>query len=64
MLTYKYSLDEVYDRPLVPEKAKEGKRSLFSTLFLLPVLMVIGIILLLFSPIKMVQLIIEKVFDK
>jgi uncharacterized BrkB/YihY/UPF0761 family membrane protein len=64
MLTYKYSLDEVYDRPLVPERTKEGKRSMLSTLFLLPVLMVIGIILLLFSPIKMVQLIIEKVFDK
>lgn len=64
MLTYKYSLDEVYDRPLVPERTKEGKRSMLSTLFLLPVLMVIGVILLLFSPIKMVQLIIEKVFDK
>jgi hypothetical protein len=64
MLTYKYSIDEVYDRPLVPEKVKEGKRSLLSTLFLLPVLAVIGVVLLLFSPIKMVQLIVEKVFDK
>ncbi len=64
MLTYKYSIDEVYDRPLVPEKIKEGKRSLLSTLFLLPVLVVIGVVLLLYSPIKMVQLIIEKVFDK
>ncbi len=61
MLTYKYSIEKVFDRPLVPAKVKAGKRSWLATVVLLPVLVTIGIILLLYSPIKVVQLIIEKI---
>lgn len=60
MLTYKYSIDEVYDRPLVPAKAKAGRRSWLATVVLIPVLVTIGFVLLLYSPIKVVQLTIEK----
>lgn len=60
MLTYKYSIDEVYDKPLVPEKTSEGKRSLLTTFILLPFLLVIGGVLLLYSPIKAIQILIEK----
>jgi len=64
MLTYKYSIDEVYDRPLVPERTKEGKRSLLTTFILLPFLLVIGGVLLLYSPIKAIQILIEKFSDE
>lgn len=60
MLTYKYSIDEVYDRPLVPVKAKAGRRSWLATVVLIPVLVTIGLVLLLYSPIKVVQLTLEK----
>lgn len=64
MLTYKYSIDEVFDKPLIPEKTREGKRSLLTTFILLPFLVVIGIVLLLFSPIKGIQLLIEKFSER
>ncbi|GAB1349995.1 hypothetical protein MASR1M107_22100 [Ignavibacteriales bacterium] len=60
MLTYKYSIDEVYEKPLIPERVKTGKRSWLTTVVLLPVLVTIGLVLLLYSPIKVVQLTIEK----
>jgi hypothetical protein len=64
MLTYKYIVDEVNDRPLIPVRQKEGKRSLLAVFSLLPILLMISTALILFSPIKIVQLIIEKVFNK
>lgn len=60
MLSYKYSFDETYDRPLLPERKTERKRSWKATLVILPILVVIGTVLLVFSPVKMVQLLFEK----
>lgn len=60
MLSYKYSFDEIYDRPLIPERKSEGKRSWKATLVILPILIVIGAALVVFSPVKGVQLLVEK----
>ncbi len=65
MLAYKYSFDDVMERPLLTVPLQGGgKRSVLATFIILPILIVIGIVLLVFSPVKMVQLILEKLEDR
>ncbi len=64
MLAYKYTFDDVMEKPLftVPLQGS-GKRSFLTTLIILPILMMIGVVLIVYSPVKMTQLLIEKIQD-
>ncbi len=60
MITYKYSIDDIYDRPLISERPKEGKRGWLATVAFLPLLGIIAVVLLIYGPVKAVQLLVER----
>lgn len=65
MLAYKYSFDDVMEKPLISAPMPGGgKRGLLTTVVILPILLAIGIVLLLYSPVKMIQLAVEKFQDR
>ncbi|MBK8661703.1 MAG: hypothetical protein IPN18_07790 [Ignavibacteriales bacterium] len=64
MLTYKYSIDEVYDRPLVPEKDKRREEEFVNHIHTASISTGYWGVLLLYSPIKAIQILIEKFSDE
>lgn len=63
MISYKYSFEDICDRPLLTVSKGHAKQGWITTLFFLPVLMLIATVLVMFWPIKMVQLLAEKLSD-
>lgn len=64
MLTYKYPVVEPGELSLITVQKKEKKRSLFISMALIPLILLIGTVLVLYSPIKLVQLMVERIFNR
>lgn len=64
MLTYKYPVVEPGEVSLRSVQKKDKKMSLSISILLIPLILLIGVVVVLYSPIKLVQLVVERIFNR
>jgi hypothetical protein len=64
MLSYKYPIFEPGEASLISVQNKEKKMSLSFSIVLISLILLIGVVVVLFSPLKLIQLIVERIFNR